>query len=332
VAMRRASIAIAGAGMVGSYLHRILEKAGIPADLYTTNGFRTSCGINPCAWGTSRPFFDLVRATGLDPNDYILRHADRILFQGVELRGDLMTFDKPRLIRDLQNGSQILEGAVPPNRYDRIIDATGFARAYLPPVATDITVPCVQYRVSGANLDPSTVYIEYGGIGYSWSFPLSETDFHIGGGSIAVDPRQMILTSGLMDHGGTLLCGCSGRVRISTPQSSTPFVSVNPKLGCEVWGVGEAIGAVAPIAGEGVIHGMRSAHILRQCWDDPDAYAAAIKAEFTWMPTERRILEKLMAGGSPSLRDWRALMKMGKRMGADLGLKETMSLLSFLVR
>ncbi len=318
--------------MVGSYLHRILETRGIPADLYTTNGLTTRCGINPCAWGTSRPFVDLVRAAGLDPHDYILVHADKIQVQGLRLPIDLMTFDKPKLIKDLRNGTELMDGPVTKNGYERVIDATGVARAYLPKVGGDLIVPCVQYRVSGASLDPTTVYITYGDIGYSWSFPLSDTDFHVGGGSVTVDPNEMVRASGLLDRGGKIICGCSGRVRVSTPQSSTPFVSVNAGLGCEVWGVGEAIGVVAPIAGEGVTHGMRSAHLLTKYWDDPEAYTAAIKAEFPWMPTERRILEKLMAGGSPSLGDWRALVKMGKRMGADLGLKETMSVLSFLVR
>jgi flavin-dependent dehydrogenase len=318
--------------MVGSYLHRILESRGIPADLYTTNGLKTSCGINPCAWGTSRPFVDLVRAAGLDPHDYILVHADKILVQGLELRCDLMTFDKPKLIKDLRNGTEILDGPVMMNGYDRVIDATGVARAYLPKIEGDLIVPCVQYRVSGAALDPTTVYINYGGIGYSWSFPLSTTEFHVGGGSIAVDPEQMVRTSGLLDRGGKIRCRCSGRVRVSTPQDSTPFVSVSADLGCEVWGVGEAIGVVAPMAGEGVVHGMKSARVLTQCWDDPEMYTAAIKAEFPWMSTEKKILEKLMAGRSPSLTDWWALMKMGRRMGGDLGLKDTMSVLSFLVR
>ncbi len=332
MAMRKATVAIAGAGMVGSYLHKIFENTGIPADLYATNGLRTSCGINPCAWGTSKPFYDLVRAAGLDPYDYVLCKMDKIVFQGAELRGELLTFDKPRLIRDLQNGSQIHGEPLKGSGYDKIIDATGNARAYLPPVKHDLIVPCVQYRVSGADLDPSAVYITYGDIGYSWSFPLSENEFHIGGGSVSVDPRDMVRASGLLDHGGRTLCSCEGRVRISTPQKSEPFVSLNLDLGCEVWGVGESIGVVAPIAGEGVIHGMRSAQILRESWDDANTYSTSIKAEFPWMPTERRILEKLIAGGSPSMGDWRALMKMGKRMGADLGLRDTISLLSFLVR
>ncbi len=330
--MRKASVAIAGAGMVGSYLHRILENEGIATDLYSTNGFRTACGINPCAWGTSGPFFNLVRSAGLEPQDYILRRAENIHFQGVQLRGTLMTFDKPRLIKDLQSDSPIIHGPVNRSGYERVIDATGTARAYLPPVAGDLTVPCVQYRVRGANLDPSTVYIKYGDIGYSWSFPLSDNEFHVGGGSVAMDPKEMVLASGLLDRGGEIRCGCSGRVRISTPQGSTPFVQVNPDLGCEVWGVGESIGVVAPIAGEGVIYGMESARILMELWDDREAYESRIKSEFPWMPTERRILEKLMTGCSLSIGDWRALWRMGRRMGADLGLKETMSLLSFLVR
>jgi len=330
--MRKARVAIAGAGMVGSYLHRIMKNDGVDADLYTLNGISTKCGIHPCAWGTSRPFFDLVRLAGLDPYDYVLMHADKVIFQGTEIPADLLTFDKPRLIKDLQNGTQVRDGRIGADGYERVIDATGVARAYLPPVRADFTIPCIQYRVVGADLDPAAVYITYGDIGFSWSFPLSENEFHVGGGSATVDPSRMVRQSGLLDHGGKASCACAGRVRISTPQASVPFVSMNPEVGCEVWGVGESIGVVAPIAGEGVVHGMKSALILAQCWESPEVYVANIQAEFSWMPTERKILEKLMSGKSLSISDWRALMKMGRRMGANLGFRETMSLLSFLVR
>jgi len=59
-------IAIAGAGMTGAYLYRLLDRKRHTIDIFDRDT-GTRCGIKPCAWGTSRGFAERVRASGLDP-------------------------------------------------------------------------------------------------------------------------------------------------------------------------------------------------------------------------------------------------------------------------
>ncbi|MGD2126853.1 MAG: hypothetical protein PVG99_12285, partial [Desulfobacteraceae bacterium] len=99
-------IAIAGAGTTGAYLYRLLTNEGFRVDLYDRKR-KTACGINPCAWGTSRGFAQLLKAARLDPEKYILEHCDHFAMDDVLLRGDLMTFDKPEVVKDLLQGADI---------------------------------------------------------------------------------------------------------------------------------------------------------------------------------------------------------------------------------
>ncbi len=57
-------ILIAGAGIAGSYLWRLLVRNGMnPADIQIVDpGSRTRCGIASCAFGITRQFFPLCRA------------------------------------------------------------------------------------------------------------------------------------------------------------------------------------------------------------------------------------------------------------------------------
>ena len=57
------------------------------------------------------------------------------------------------------------------------------------------------------------------------------------------------------------------------PEASRPFVVDGPP---QVVGVGESIGCVSPLVGDGVVHGMRSVRLLLDCWDDPEAYTGKI--------------------------------------------------------
>ncbi len=110
-------IAIACAGTTGAYCYRLLRKQGFPVDLYD-RPHKTACGINPCAWGTSRGFSELLRLADLDPEKYVLQRFDSVLMDEVRVVGELMTIDKPALIRDL------LEGAVARQAPFRIEDAS----------------------------------------------------------------------------------------------------------------------------------------------------------------------------------------------------------------
>jgi flavin-dependent dehydrogenase len=325
-------VAIAGAGMTGSYLYRLLESQGMKADIYGDAVSHAACGINPCAWGSTSSFRHHVRAAGLDPEQYVFKDFRVVNFEGVDMRAHLLTFDKPRLINDLRKGVEVLGGPVPPRRYERVIDATGLRRAYLPTIKDDLLVPCVQYRVRRERADSSKVVIQYGNLGYSWTFPLSDNEFHIGAGSVLADPKETLRESGFMNAGGKILCGCSGKVRSTSPLDSQPFVSTDSILGGQVWGVGESIGAVAPIAGEGNAPGMASARLLVANWDTPERYKSRILKEFSWMIDERKVIDKVAAGQRLGLQDWLILRRTGRRMGAPVSLSETRELLKCLTK
>jgi flavin-dependent dehydrogenase len=325
--LRRLRIAIAGAGMTGAYLYRLLRNLKCKVDIFNRNP-GTKCGISPCAWGISRGFAGFVQASGLDPEKYLLRHSDYVFMDGIQVRADLSTFDKPVLIKDLLEGAEIIRAPLDVTRYDRIIDATGVSRAFLPELKEDILLPCVQWRIrTEAKLSNQ---IKLGKIGYAWCFPLSNKEYHIGCGSLLSDPREIMKELGWVERNtlpskGKVVCACSGKIRIPGPFSSQPFVSHNGEA--EVWGVGEAIGCVAPLAGDGVVPGMKSARILLDYWEDPVGYQKAILREFSWMERERVVIDKLRGNLNLGFKDAWVLKRNSRRMGMQVGLKEAILLL-----
>ena len=139
-------LAIVGTGLTGAYLFRLLEREGCKVDLYDRER-RTRCGLKPCAWGTSRGFIELVEQAGLTAEKYILRHLDHVLMDEVMIKADLMTFDKPQLVKDLLADATVRFTPIEISNYDRVIDATGVSRALLPAVTDDILLGCRQYLI-----------------------------------------------------------------------------------------------------------------------------------------------------------------------------------------
>jgi flavin-dependent dehydrogenase len=326
------TVAIAGAGMTGAYLYRRLREQGIDAIIYDIDP-QTACGLNPCAWGTSRGFNNLVRAVGLDPDAYILQRSNHVLIDEVRIQAQLMTFDKPALLKELLAGATIPYSPLVLARYDRIIDATGVARAFLPTLEDDVVLPCVQWRVRADESLPNQIQLNR--IGYAWCFPLSAKHYHIGCGSLRIDPREKIQRLGWLPSAGTrspssIICRCRSRIRLTSPQHSQPFVVDHQKDG--IWGVGESIGCVAPLAGDGIVPGMRSVEILLNNWDEPRAYSAAILSEFEWMRKERLIIDKLRRAKSPGIGGARVLQRNSKRMGMQVNLINALKLVSRLNR
>lgn len=315
-------IAIAGAGIVGAYLYRILSHEGYRVDLYDIrNG--TTCGLTPCAWGTSLGFHALLEAVGLNPEDYLLERPGRLFIDDVGLRADLMTFDKPKLIKNLLRGSRISYTPLELSDYDRVVDATGVSRAFLSNLEDDFLLSCTQYRIQSK--EPLGNKITLGHIGYAWCFPLSEGISHIGCEGLGSDPQVIMeklgwLTPDASHSGINVICSCAGDIRLTAPRYSQPFV-IDSSWG-QVWGVGEAIGCVAPLAGDGIVPGMKSAQILVNTWDDPNAYTEAILKEFHWMTSERRIIDKLRGKDRLGLREAWVLKKNSRRMGFRMGLRE----------
>jgi flavin-dependent dehydrogenase len=325
--VRKGKIAIAGAGISGAYLNSRLRARGQKAELYDTPN-HTRCELTPCAWGTSRGFHELLKGVALEPERYILRRFDHILMDGVRIEADLMTFDKPALLRDLLKGAVIKTSALHPEEYNRVIDATGVSRAFLPAIPEDIILTCMQCFVETDKRLENRIML--GGIGYAWCFPLSERQYHIGCGSLLQDPHKTLGALGWLDDDSLqdeqrVVCACSGSVRLTGPHFSLPFVVEGTAEG--IWGVGEAIGCVAPLAGDGVVTGMQSASILVDHWDDPKGYTDALLDKFRWMRPERKVIDKLISGLKLTLDDARVLRRNSKRMGMKVGLKQAMQLM-----
>jgi 2-polyprenyl-6-methoxyphenol hydroxylase-like FAD-dependent oxidoreductase len=323
-------MAIAGTGMTGAYLFRLLKNSGVEADLYDQR-LKGGCGLTPCAWGTSPDFFALVEAAGLAGEKYIFRRLDYLDMDDVRVKADIMTFDKPKLIADLVGDAQIRFGPLPVEKYDRVIDATGVCRALLPSIEEDVVMECRQYLVETTETIDNRIRL--GGIGYAWCFPLSENLYHTGCGSLLDDPQRILDKLGWLEntsarHEKIVRCQCSGKIRLTGPHRSLPFVADGCKEG--IWGVGESIGCVAPLAGDGIVPGMRSVQLLLESWDNPAKYRDALFDEFHWMRNERRVVDRLRNARRVGLLDALVLRRNSRRMGMDVRLKDAMVLLKSL--
>jgi flavin-dependent dehydrogenase len=318
----RSSLAIAGAGVAGAYLYKLLSREGIHIDVYDIR-HKTRCGVSPCAWATSEGFIGLIEAVGFDPGKYILQPIDHVTVGEMKVRVEVMTIDKPSLVKDLLGGADIHFSPLDVKKYDRVIDATGFSRTFLPTIKKDIISSCIQYCVQKNG--PIEARVEPGGIGYAWCFHLSENRYHIGCGSLAEKPFQVLKDLGWLEiynlnPGRNILCGCTGKIRITGPKESQPFVTNGAVAG--VWGVGEAIGCVGSIVGDGIVPGMKSAQILIDNWDSPDRYRESILKEFGWIDDERRVIDKLRKRKPLNVGDALVIKNNSKRIGINIGLAQ----------
>lgn len=126
-------IAIAGAGIAGALLYRALTDLGRTVDVYEVPDRKTACGIHPCAWGVSADFFRGMKSDSVDPEAYVTNRIAWVDFEGRTIPGEVYLINKPRLIRALLGGADIRYTPIQAGCYDRILDCTGAARAYLPP-------------------------------------------------------------------------------------------------------------------------------------------------------------------------------------------------------
>ncbi|MCX9010140.1 MAG: hypothetical protein OIN66_03355 [Candidatus Methanoperedens sp.] len=326
--MLHTRVAIAGAGIAGAYLQRLLLSEGRNEIHIYDPKHTTRCGISPCAWGATGGFNRLLEHVGLDPEKYILQHLDHVIIEGTEIKVDIVTFNKPLLISDLLSGAAINNTALNPGLYERVIDATGTERAYLPSIENDIILSCSQSRVQSDK--PLGNWVNLGHIGYAWCFPLSDNMYHIGYGSISSSSFQALSeVCRAWRQDSRTVCRCEGRIRITSPHYSTPFVDNMQVSGStvSVWGIGEAIGCVGPLAGDGIVPGMRSAQLLVEHWDDAEGYTHAILNEFKWMRNERRVVDKLYTGEKLGLGEAWVFKNNARRAGMKIGLWRALRIL-----
>ena len=329
-------IAIAGGGIAGGYLARLLLGKGVETDIYDPVSHATSCGYRSCGWGAPAGIGTYLRPIGLNLDDYLLEPMPSMNFDGLQATTPLCTLDKPRLIRDLLDGCSVLQrkiGDTGREDYNVIVDATGIDRAFLPPCISDLTLPTLQHRVvvgsSGTDrLSPGVYGNRVPGLGYVWVFPLGEDQYHIGIGGIGLTSQESLLDRFFEDHSGrfsfTTVCTCKGSVRVASPFYSAPFVTkttMDNEKEQVIVGVGESIGTVSPFTGEGIVFSMECAAMLSDRWPDFNGYSRSVIRRFSWMKKERETLDYLLeqkGRSGPRLRDRWRFYRNARRSGIGL--------------
>ncbi|WP_440951221.1 NAD(P)/FAD-dependent oxidoreductase [Methanosphaerula subterraneus] len=342
-------VAVAGAGIAGGYLARLLGQKGITADLYDGMNHDTGCGCRSCGWGAPVGIETHLARVGLALNEYLLEPMPSINFDGLVATTPLCTLDKPRLLRDLTDGLPLKRQNLGPGEaeeYDIVVDATGIARAFLPPCRSDLTLPTLQHRVAVESYEEPLQAGIYGnqipGLGYLWVFPLGNTQYHIGTGGIGPVRHSILMDRFYRElsgqHSFTTLCRCTAVVRVASPYYSTPFfIRKTREEGAPqvIVGVGESIGTVAPFTGEGIIFSLECARMLVDSWEDPTGYTRAVLARFGWMKKERETLDYLLSKqetSGPRLRDRWRFFRNARRSGIGLPMIEAFKRIGTLSR
>ncbi len=257
-------IAIVGGGISGSFLANLLNDWHEVRVLerQRPDGFRAVC-----AWGTSyHEMRRLLEKVDVEFDEYVLHVGKRMTVDlggeriEVPLKG-LCTFDKRRLILDMHRRVEVTYGAEVRRsdevRGDLIVDATGFHRVLLPRLSRDYYIPTLEYLVRYREPPLDDFYVKpFRPLsGYFWYFPLGNGLAHVGAGDY-YRRHVEVLRDFVSRHGGEVLAKVGRPVRIAPPHLARPVSHHN------VYGIGESVGAVHPVLGEGIIPGMQSAELF----------------------------------------------------------------------
>jgi flavin-dependent dehydrogenase len=282
---RHVKIAVVGTGVAGAYL---LNR--LPSE-HQAEAFEAKSEANwytPCAWGTSEPYItDMVKRAGFSFGDYVLHRGKKMVVDlgdeevSINLRG-LVTYDKHRLMHDMLQGKKVhwgqqLKGSGDPalKDFDAVVDSTGIHRAMLPKLKEDLMIPSLEYQVKSRELPYDDFVIRpYPGLtGYWWYFPLGDGMAHVGAGDLRGRYR------GELDEFARKY-KCEIVRRIGRPVRVTPPKLCEPFFDGKAVGVGESIGTVYPMLGEGIIPSMQCADLFVENLGDREAYRRAVLERF----------------------------------------------------
>ena len=263
-------ITIAGLGISGSYLLKRLKNSGFDVRGYDPKppGYYLPCGYAV----NIHELAPLLEEANLSARDYLLSEAESITI-GTESGGEyvfqsrgLCTIEKNRLENDMVAETRFTR-EIAPAKGDIIVDATGVSRYYLGKTPEDFTMYARELVTTESGHDD--FYFRYfpDGKGYYWEFPLGDR-YHIGVGTSDFEYLDKYLAN-------------RPRERITGRK-----IRLKPLMGSAVRGnivgIGEAVGTVSPITGEGIIPSLKSAEILYQCLnrneDREEAFRAYMKA------------------------------------------------------
>lgn len=321
-------IGIAGAGVAGAYLACMLSSRH-EVEVFDRKE-KDKLG-HDCAWLFHHSdLYNYCGKCGLNPVRY-LEHVGRTFsFFGVTVAiGDLITFNKHHFLIDLLKraeevhfGSKISRSDL--EDFDLVIDATGPSRALLPPPLNRLklnwSIPCYQLEVESHDL-PKDFYTHPAGLGYLWVFPRGENTARVGCGSLTANPKTEV-EEYLANKSYKLLRVCNGTVRIIPPSKSKPFhVAGEPNI----VGVGECVGAISPLSGEGNRDALKCADLFLEALEgDLNVYERRVLEKFSRADREFAFLQALRCRQPQAL--WR-LFKLSPPFGLRISKLDALRML-----
>ncbi|MEM0090573.1 MAG: NAD(P)/FAD-dependent oxidoreductase [Nitrososphaerota archaeon] len=314
-------IAVVGLGVAGSYLVSRLSTE------YEVVGFEMCSYADyypPCAWATSGSEMQkLLSPVGLNFEDYVFYKGKEMCVDlgssrfWMKLKG-LCTFDKLSLERDLVDGHNVKFGVHIKSteqlndEYDLIIDSTGFPRALLPKLSKDYIIHTLEYKVKYNKMPIDDFYIKPMNAGYIWFFPLGDSYAHVGCGDY-FGRQRYFLDAFMREHGGEIV------KRVGRPLRITPPPMCQPYYAGKVVGVGESIGTVLSVLGEGIIPSLYCAEIFLKNVQDLEAYTAEVLRRFSPYKEVFDVVADKISGRFSFARDFSKLLKVFRYMKREEG-------------
>jgi len=335
-------VAIAGGGVAGSYLATLLDGH---ADVTVFERQKKEKFRSICAWATSK--YEMRRyasKAGLSFDEYILHEGREMLVQlpeeimSIKLKG-LCTFDKKRFILDLHRRLKIVYAAdarrLAQSEYDLIVDATGFHRVLLPRIRRDYFIPTTEYLVRFRDPPFNDFYLKpfYKLAGYLWYFPLEKGYAYVGAGDY-LNRQRPELDAFIKSYRGEVVEIVGRPVRIASPAQCEPIWTGR------IVGVGECIGAVHPVTGEGIIPAIECANILSETLEQGlESYKRRVLRYFDTYYKTFIFLRKVHRGEFSLLRDFHLILspylymkRREERFGMEILLRQWFKILSSYMR
>ena len=326
-------IAIVGIGVAGAYLmNQLSDNKDI--DVVGYERLQEDQHDAVCAWATCNNVMKVyAKKCGLNFEKYILHDGKHMTVDvdknintnrdkndsiNIKLKG-MVSYDKLKLIQDMIKGTKIEFGKVPKkenleSEFDLIVDSTGFHRNYLPKLEYEMWIPCVQYKVKYNNSN-DLPYDDFflkafpSMSGYFWYFPLGNGYAHIGAGDFTKKIHNTFVDNFLRKYKCEILKKVGRPVRISPPLKSQPFTD-----GKKTIGVGESIGTVYPLLGEGIIPSTICADLFIQNLFNLKSYHDVILKQFAFYSVVFKFILHKITGKFNLIKDSMDLIRIYNHM------------------
>lgn len=318
-------IAIAGAGVAGSYLANMLQRRGHNVEIFESSKAEHHWPV--CAWGASRHMLERYSdQAGLHFGNYVF-HVGRKLrlelpngnHEYLDLKG-LVTYDKHGWENDLLKDVKVTYGAKVTiekfnfDKYDYVIDCTGLHRSLLPKSVQDFLIPAYEYLLENVQgIDEFYVIAYKGAKGYFWYFPLDNGRGYMGAGDVM--KKYFGVEEFFKQHPEAKIVKKIGRpIRLAPPKRMEPFSDGN------IIGVGESIGCVFPMLGEGIIPSLICCDIFLNVFDksngkfDLKQYRKRVLDRFDYYDDVYRLVRLKMEGKLSAIRHVNLMMSMYRNM------------------